>query len=51
MVPAELYAPIAQDAVLLEARPGNAAARAFLAFLKGPEAAAIIRRYGYGAGA
>ena len=48
LVPAALYAPIAQDAVLLERGAGNAAARAFLAFLKGPAAGAVKRKYGYG---
>lgn len=47
IVPQDLYEPIRQDAVLLERGDGNAAATAFLEFLKGPEAAAIIERYGY----
>lgn len=47
-VPAELYAPIRQDAVLLENGADNAAAKAFLDFLKGPSAAAVIEKYGYG---
>lgn len=46
-VPQELYEPIRQDAVLLETGQDNAAAVAFLDFLKGPEARAIIERYGY----
>lgn len=49
IVPASLYAPIAQDAVLLKRGAGNEAARAFLAFLKGPEARTVMARYGYGA--
>lgn len=49
IVPANLYSPIRQDAVLLKSGAGNEAARAFLGFLKGPEAAAIIDRFGYGA--
>lgn len=49
VVPAEDHAPIRQDAVLLEAGSDNETASAFLDFLKGPEAAAIIERYGYGA--
>lgn len=48
LVPAKLYSEIAQDAVLLKAGAGNDAARAFLAFLKGPEARAVIEKYGYG---
>lgn len=46
-VPAELYDPILQDAVLLETGADRPAAAAFLEFLKGPEAAAVIARYGY----
>lgn len=49
-VPAELYDPILQDAVLLTTGASNPAAAAFIAFLKGPEAAAIIARYGYDTG-
>ena len=48
IVPANLYRPIRQDAVLLKSGAGNEAARAFIGFLKGPEAAAIIDRFGYG---
>ncbi|TCO73246.1 molybdate ABC transporter substrate-binding protein [Rhodovulum euryhalinum] len=50
MVPQELYAPIRQDAVLLKTGEGNEAATAWLDFLKGPEAAAIIEKYGYNVG-
>ena len=49
VVPPELYDPIRQDAVLLTRGSGNAAARAFLAFLAGADAAAVIERYGYAA--
>ena len=48
VVPQELYSPIRQDAVLLKKGANHAAAQAFLAFLKGPEARAIIEKYGYG---
>jgi molybdate transport system substrate-binding protein len=48
IVPEGLHAPILQDAVLLNPGAANPAAKAFLAFLKGPEAKAIIARYGYG---
>ena len=48
LVPQALYDPIEQDAVLLKPGEGDPAARAFLAYLKGPEAQAVIRRYGYG---
>lgn len=39
--------PILQDAVLLKTGENSPAARAFLDFLKGPEAAEVTRRYGY----
>ena len=45
LVPEELHTPIEQQAVLLKDAP---AARAFLDFVKGPDARAIIRRFGYG---
>ncbi|MEO1251060.1 MAG: molybdate ABC transporter substrate-binding protein [Pseudomonadota bacterium] len=41
------YAPIRQDGVLLQSADGNAAATAFLAFLKSGEARAIIAEAGY----
>ena len=47
LVPQNLYKPIKQDAVLLKKGADNAAAVAFMAFLKGPEARAIIEKYGY----
>lgn len=47
IVPTSNHTPIDQQAVLLKTGAGNDAARAFLQFLKGPEAKAIIRRYGY----
>jgi molybdate transport system substrate-binding protein len=47
VVPTRYHAPIEQDAVLLRTGEGNPVARAFIAFLKGPEAAAIITTYGY----
>ena len=49
-VPAGLYTPIEQDAVLLKVGTDNAAAKAFLAFLRGPEARVVIEKYGYGTG-
>jgi molybdate transport system substrate-binding protein len=48
LVPQNLYAPIRQDAVLLKTRENDEAPRAFLEFLKGPEARAIIEKFGYG---
>ena len=47
LVPERLHAPIVQDAVLLKPGAKDPAARAFLGFLRGPEARAIIKRYGY----
>jgi len=47
LVTANLYSPIRQDAVLLKTGAGNPAARAFLDFMKGPEAAAVIEKFGY----
>lgn len=47
LVPEKLYTPIVQDAVLLKSGENNAVAKGFLKFLRGKEAAAIIKRYGY----
>ncbi|WP_445491866.1 molybdate ABC transporter substrate-binding protein [Rhodopseudomonas sp. RCAM05734] len=47
LVPAALYTPIRQDAVLLKKGASSEAAIAFMAFLKGPEARAVIEKYGY----
>jgi len=47
-VPAELHAPIRQDAILLRRAADDPAARAFLAFLRSPETQAVIERFGYG---
>jgi len=48
LVPQHLYAPIDQQAVLLDHARDNAAARSFLKFLRSPAAQTVIRRYGYG---
>jgi molybdate transport system substrate-binding protein len=48
-VPAADHTPIDQQAVLLKTGAANPAAKAFLAFLQGAEAKAIIRKYGYDA--
>ncbi len=50
IVPDDLYRTIAQDAVLLKRGADNEAARAFLVFLKGPQARAVKEKYGYGVG-
>lgn len=47
LVPSDMYKPIRQSAVLLSGAKDNAAAQAFLAFLKSDKAAAVIRSYGY----
>ena len=48
IVAANLYSPIRQDAVLLRSGVDSEAAKAFLAFMKGPEAAKVIEKFGYG---
>ena len=48
IVAQNLYAPIKQDAVVLKTGADNEAARAFAAFLKGPEALKVIEKFGYG---
>ncbi len=50
LVPDSLHAPIAQDAVLLKRGADSEAARAFLAFFKGPEGRAVVEKFGYGSG-
>ena len=47
LVPASLYAPIRQDAVLLARGEANGAAREFVAFLRSNAARDVIRAYGY----
>ncbi|MDF1484107.1 molybdate ABC transporter substrate-binding protein [Ramlibacter sp. H39-3-26] len=47
LVPANLYDPIRQDAVILLKGRDNPAAKALLDYLKGPKAAAVIKAYGY----
>lgn len=48
IVPENLYSPIYQDAVLLKKGAQNPAATAFLDYLRGPEAAKVLAKYGYG---
>ena len=50
IVPQRYHEPIAQDAVLLRRGADNAAARAYMAFLRGGEARAIRTKYGYDGG-
>jgi len=47
MVPAELHAPIKQDALILKKGAANPAAVALVEYLQGAKAAAIIKSYGY----
>ncbi len=47
IVPQELHTIIAQDAALLRRGADNEAALAFLTFLRGSAAAAVLARYGY----
>lgn len=49
-VPADLYAPIRQDAVLLRHGADNQGARAFLAYLQSDAARPLLARFGYGGG-
>lgn len=48
IVPAKLYAPIRQEAVILNKGDANPAARALVSYLQSDKARAIIRAYGYG---
>ena len=47
IVPARLYAPIRQDAVILEKGKGKPAAEALMQYLKSDKAKAIIQSFGY----
>lgn len=47
IVPAQQYSELRQDAILLEKGKHNVAADAFLKYLKGDKARAIIKSYGY----
>lgn len=47
IVPAQLHDPIRQDAVILDKGRDNPAAMAWMDYLKGPKAAAILQAYGY----
>lgn len=47
VVPANLYQPIKQDAIVLNAGKGKPAPEALMKFLQGDKAKAVIRSYGY----
>ncbi|MGK9419213.1 molybdate ABC transporter substrate-binding protein [Pseudomonas cedrina] len=47
IVPAPMHDPIKQDAVILNKGKDSAAAKALVDYLKGPDAAAVIKSYGY----
>lgn len=47
MVPAKLYSPIRQDAVVLEKGKGKPAVDAFIKYMKGKKAQAVIKSFGY----
>ena len=47
IIPANLHAPIQQDAILLSKGKDNAAATALMTYLRSDKAKAVIRAYGY----
>lgn len=47
LVPAQLYSPIRQDAVVLNPGRGQPAAQALMTYLKSDKAKAVIRSFGY----
>lgn len=47
IVPSKLYAPIRQDAVILERGKGKPAAQALMKYLKSDKAKAVIQSFGY----
>jgi molybdate transport system substrate-binding protein len=47
IVPANLYGPIRQDAVLLRNGADDEAAKGFLVFMKGSEAIKVMEKFGY----
>tara|TARA_R110002167_G_scaffold42935_14_gene130070 strand:+ start:15201 stop:15977 length:777 start_codon:yes stop_codon:yes gene_type:complete len=51
VVPTTLYAPIKQDALILNRSAHKAIASEFMAFLQSPEALAILQNFGYQQGA
>ena len=47
-IPEDLHEPLRQQAILLTQGQHNEAAKAFLDYIKGPEAQKIIQQFGYG---
>ena len=47
MRPLEAYPRLEQGAVVLKAAKDVKTARTFLEFIKGPEGAAVLKRYGF----
>lgn len=47
VVPSDWYPPLRQAAVVVKASSHRDTANAFLAYLKGPDAATILKRYGF----
>ena len=47
VVPAKLYSPIRQDAVILDKGKGKPAAEALIKYLKSDKAKAVIKSFGY----
>lgn len=47
IVPADMYEPIRQDALILKKGESNPAAKALVDYLKGPKASEVIKSYGY----
>jgi molybdate transport system substrate-binding protein len=47
IIPADLHAPIRQDAILLTSGKDHPAAIALMGFLRGDKARAVIRSFGY----
>lgn len=47
IVPSDLYEPIKQDAIILNAGRGNLAADSLMKFLRGDQARSVMRSFGY----
>ena len=46
-VPQELYPPLDQGAIVVQASPNRALAKQFLAFMRTPQSVALLQRYGF----